>query len=45
MNTGDAISEHEARIQSLGQGLLEQAGREVDKAGLGWLEALIERSI
>jgi hypothetical protein len=45
MKVADEIAEHEARIQSLGQRLLDEAGREVKHAGYAWLDALIDRSI
>ena len=45
MQAADVIADLEARIQSLGQRLLEQAGREVKQAGNGWLDALIDRAI
>ena len=45
MQAVDAIAGLEARIQSLGQRLLEQAGREMKQAGNGWLDAFVERAI
>ncbi|MEA3242711.1 MAG: proline dehydrogenase family protein [Pseudomonadota bacterium] len=45
MQVADVIADLEARIQSLGQRLFEQAGREVKQAGNGWLDALIDRAI
>jgi RHH-type proline utilization regulon transcriptional repressor/proline dehydrogenase/delta 1-pyrroline-5-carboxylate dehydrogenase len=45
MQAAATIADLEARIQSLGQRLLEHAGREVKKAGNGWLDTLIDRAI
>jgi RHH-type proline utilization regulon transcriptional repressor/proline dehydrogenase/delta 1-pyrroline-5-carboxylate dehydrogenase len=45
MQAADAIAGLEARIQSLGQRLLEQAGHEVKQAGNSWLDTLIDRAI
>jgi RHH-type proline utilization regulon transcriptional repressor/proline dehydrogenase/delta 1-pyrroline-5-carboxylate dehydrogenase len=45
MQAADAIADLEARIQSLGQRLLEQVGREVKQAGNSWLDTLIDRAI
>ena len=45
MQSADAIADLEARIQSLGSRLLDQAEHEVRKAGNGWLDALVERAI
>ena len=45
MQAADSIADLEARIQSLGDQLLEQAGREVQQAGKGWLDGLVDRAI
>jgi RHH-type proline utilization regulon transcriptional repressor/proline dehydrogenase/delta 1-pyrroline-5-carboxylate dehydrogenase len=45
MQSADAIADLEARIQSLGQRLLEQTGREVKQAANSWLDTLIDRAI
>jgi RHH-type proline utilization regulon transcriptional repressor/proline dehydrogenase/delta 1-pyrroline-5-carboxylate dehydrogenase len=45
MQAADTIADLEARIQSLGERLLEQADREVKAAGNGWLDALVDRAI
>ena len=45
MQAAATIADLEARIQSLGQRLLEHAGLEVKKAGNGWLDTLIDRAI
>ena len=45
MQAADAIAGHEARIQFLGERLLEQNDREAKRTGNGWLDALIERAI
>jgi hypothetical protein len=45
MQAADVIADREARIQSLGDRLLKQAGREMNQAGNGWIDALVDRAI